>query len=282
MLPMDNPIAQENIRRHISESKCYKNIFDEDELDYIWKQSFCGHGRPRLNANGTVLISGGELTKRMYNEFKNKIDPLLKDANKSPAIGGNYFITPQQYGLHNDSIRPEDWQGSLKTVYLKDYKRRYTCYKNIIIPLWIGTNQKIKDGGQIVFFDQRHIDWATVYNAGNLTKSISSVYNISYNYSELIFHDGKGNLIPKEKIIEDFDKKIYDQVMNTPYERLKGLSVENIFDWVPGSPCVFDAVQLHNTNMGSNKKKNWNSKMGLLLTFLVELDKDLKEEWFLV
>ena len=43
----------------------------------------------------------------------------------------------------------------------------------------------------------------------------------------------------------------------------------------------FDAVQLHNTNEGtkSKGKKLWNAKMGLLLTFLVELDDDLLIEW---
>ena len=44
---------------------------------------------------------------------------------------------------------------------------------------------------------------------------------------------------------------------------------------------VFDAVQLHATNEGSKdkNKKMWNSKMGLLMMFYKELDKDLLEEW---
>ena len=44
---------------------------------------------------------------------------------------------------------------------------------------------------------------------------------------------------------------------------------------------TFDAVQLHNTNEGTPIRgiKTWNSKMGLLLTFLIELDEDLLGEW---
>ena len=69
--------------------------------------------------------------------------------------------------------------------------------------------------------------------------------------------------------------------MNTPYERLQGLSIEHVWNWVPGTPMTFDAVQLHNTNEGTPIRgiKTWNSKMGLLLTFLIELDEDLLGEW---
>lgn len=70
--------------------------------------------------------------------------------------------------------------------------------------------------------------------------------------------------------------------MNTPYRRLAGLNAESVFDWSTGSPCIFDAVQLHATNEGSlntEPRKKWNSKMGLLMTFMIELDDDLLERW---
>lgn len=282
MLPMDHPVAVENMRRHISESKCFENVFDKDELDYIWKSAFSGLGNPRLNRNGTVLIAGNDLTAKMYGDFKEKIDEMLPGAASSPRVGGNYFITPQQYGLHNDSIRPEDWETSLKLRERKDYNRRYTCWKNLIIPLWIGTHQDEVDGGQITFFDQRHIDWAHVYNGGGLVPNIASVYKITTDYTELQFHNGQGDPQPRDQNNKPFDQEMYDKWMNTPYERLQGLSVENVFDWVPGNPMTFDAVQLHATNEGTKGSGNsYNSKMGLLLTFLVELDEDLKGEWFL-
>jgi hypothetical protein len=59
-----------------------------------------------------------------------------------------------------------------------------------------------------------------------------------------------------------------------------GLTPESTLEWVPGKPIVFDAVQLHATNPGTNLKSDhpyathyqWNLKMGLLLTFLKEIE----------
>ena len=280
MLPMDHPIAVENMRRHISRAKIYDNLFNKDELDDIWKQAFKNNRQPRMNRNGTVLVAGG--LEEIYFQYKERIDSVLGDrAAISPSIGGNYFITPQQYGLHNDSIRPEDFENTFKDTPLNHSRRRFTCWKNFLMPLWIGTHHDTVDGGQIGFFDQRHIDWAHVYNGGALVPNIASVYKISTDYTELQFYDGKGNAIPKENNAIPFDKETHKQWMNTPYDRLKGLSIEEIFNWQPGSAMSFDAVQLHNSNEGTKEtgKKMWNSKMGLLLTYLIELDDDLLTDW---
>ena len=37
LLPMDHPIAVENVRRHSSKADCVDDLFDEDELDWLWK-----------------------------------------------------------------------------------------------------------------------------------------------------------------------------------------------------------------------------------------------------
>jgi hypothetical protein len=284
MLAMDNPIGIENQRRHSSKSECWKNIFDEDELDYIWKWAFKHCAKVRMNRNGTVLPAGN--LEKIYKEFAHKIDPLVgPQATLSPEVGGNYFLTPQQYGLHNDSIRPGDWENTLERVPMKDPRRKYTCWKNFIIPLWIGSHHDELDGGQIMFFEERHHDWAHVYNGGGLVPNIASVYKISTDYHAdgLKFHDRNGVPKPDEDYKIPFDKEMHKKWCNTPYKRLEGLTVENVFDWVPGNPMSFDAVQLHATNQGTpGKGQNYNAKMGLLLTFLIELDDDLKEEWFLV
>jgi hypothetical protein len=183
--------------------------------------------------------------------------------------------------LHNDSIRPEDFENTYKWTPLNHERRKYTTWKNFLMPLWIGTHHDEVDGGQIAFFDQRHIDWAHVYNGGALVPNIASVYKISTDYTDLQFHDGNGNAIPKENNATPFDKETHKQFMNTPYDRLQGLSIEEVYDWVPGTAMSFDAVQLHNSNEGSKDKKMkmWNAKMGLLLTYLVELDDDLLADW---
>lgn len=280
MLPMDHPIAVENMRRHISKAELYNDVFTKDELDDIWKQCFRSNRQPRMNRNGTVLVAGD--LQEIYFQYKERIDNLLgSKAEQSPSIGGNYFITPQQYGLHNDSIRPEDFENTYKWTPLNHERRKYTTWKNFLMPLWIGTHHDEVDGGQIAFFDQRHIDWAHVYNGGALVPNIASVYKISTDYTDLQFHDGNGHTIPKENNAIPFDKETHKQFMNTPYDRLQGLSIEEIYDWVPGTAMSFDAVQLHNSNEGSKDKKMkmWNAKMGLLLTYLVELDDDLLADW---
>lgn len=283
MLPMDDQIGVENIRKNLSPASVHKDIFTKEELEFLWKYAFRTENRPRMNRNGTVLIAGknGELVE-VFNYVKDKIINILgQEAEMSPSIGGNWFITPQQYGLHNDSIRKEDWEKTLKNTPYNSTDRKYTVWKNVLIPLWIGTHFDVEDGGQFIFFDQRHIDWATVYNAGNVTPNIASVYNICTDYSNLQFYNGDKQLIDKTKNLQPFDKDVHKKYINTPIERLQGLSLESAFDWIPGDMFIFDAVQLHASNSGSKDKgyKTWNSKMGLLFTFLKELDDDLLTKW---
>jgi hypothetical protein len=280
MLPMDHPLAIENIRRHISPSSKIDNVFSDKQLNHIWKSAFDSNRSPRLNRNGTLLISGN--LDEIYIKYKDIIDSIMGEvADKSPVIGGNYFITPQQYGLHNDSIRLADMKCTYSSVPLFHEQRKYTCWKNLLIPLWIGTHHDEIDGGQIVFFDQRDIDWAKVYNGGNIIQNIASIYEIVSDYEKIQFYNSNGEKIPRELNLLPFDRKLFDEYMNTPYDRLTGLTLESAFDWTVGSVFTFDAVQLHNSNEGSKKykKKMWNSKMGLLLTFLIELDEDLLMEW---
>ena len=280
LLPMDHPISIENVRRHSSKADCIEALFTETELDWLWKHAFTtDYNVPRLNRNGTIIIDVD--MELIYKKYKDKFDQALGlNAEKSPAIGGNYFITPQQYGLHMDAMREKGYNNMLEHVPLNDPQRKYTTWKNIITPLWIGSHLDELDGGQIVFFEQRDIGWAKVYNGGAETKNIASIYEIVTDYSHLQFYDRDGNPMPAST--EPFDKEFFNKYMNTPYRRLAGLNAESVFDWKPGSPCIFDAVQLHATNEGSlntEPRKKWNSKMGLLMTFMIELDDDLLIEW---
>lgn len=278
LLPMDHPIAIENVRRHSSKAKSFENVFDEKDLDWIWKNAFTDKSVPRLNRNGTVIIDTD--MEIIYKKYKEKIDACVGiRAETTPAIGGNYFITPQQYGLHQDAMREQGYKRMLEHVPITHPQRKYTTWKNFILPLWIGTHLDEVDGGQIIFFEERDIGWAKVYNGGAETKNIASIYEIVTDYGHLQFYDRNGEPMPKND--KPFDKEFYNKYMNTPYKRLQGLTPESVFDWTPGSPCVFDAVQLHATNEGTKDKnmKTWNSKMGLLMMFYIELDEDLRIRW---
>ena len=278
LLPMDHPINIENTARHSSKAECHENMFDEKELDWIWKNAFTDASVPRLNRNGTVIVDTNMLV--IYEKFKEKIDACVGiKAGDTPCIGGNYFITPQQYGLHQDAMREQGYKNMLQHVPLNHEQRKYTTWKNFILPLWIGTHHDEMDGGQIMFFEQRDIGWAKVYNGGAATPNIASIYEIVTDYSHLTFHDRNGQALPHNE--DPFNEDDYKNYMNTPKSRLHGLDLESVFDWTPGSPCVFDAVQLHATNEGSkhHNQKMWNAKMGLLMTFMIELDEDLLEQW---
>lgn len=279
-LPMDHPIAIENVRRHSSKASCVTDMWTPDELDWLWKNAFTAdYNKPRLNRNGTVIVDVD--MQKIYNKYKDKFDTALGPlAEKSPTIGGNYFITPQQYGLHQDAMRETGYSNMLENVPLNHPQRKYTTWKNIITPLWVGSHLDELDGGQIVFFEQRDIGWAKVYNGGAETKNIASIYEIVTDYSHLQFYDRNGNSMAHNE--EPFDKEFHKQYLNTPYRRVQGLTPESVFDWTPGSPCIFDAVQLHATNegtKGTEPAKKWNAKMGLLMTFMIELDEDLLEKW---
>lgn len=281
MLPINDSTSIENIRRSLSPIKSFENIFSRDELDDIWYRIFKhSNAKVRYHTNGNIIISDYQMFQDIYRDYKEKIDFCVgNDAELSPTIGGNFFITPQQYGLHNDSIRPKDIEVTYKSSPLNSKNRKYTCWKNILIPLWIGDEKERDDGGQFVAFEQRDIDYAKIYNGGNSTPNIGTVYEIVTDYGGIQFYDGNGNKIPLEKNKISFDKEHF-KYCNTPYDRLKGLTVESIINWKPGNPFVFDAVQLHLSNSGSVKgTKSFNNKSGLLLTFLKELDADLLEQW---
>ena len=277
LLPMDHPIAIENIRRRLSPAELKRNCIPPNVLEDIKQFAFTRTGGVRKNANGTVFIYDD--LDLIVSRYSSLMDEIMPGCLSSPCVSGNFFITPQQYGLHTDSITKHDFEESLKRVPLSDPMRRYTVWKNILIPLWLGGEEDI-DGGQILFFDQRHIDWSHVYNHGNATKSIATTYPIADDYSKLDFYDGQGHLMSKD--LKPFDKEIHDRYLITPIKRLTGLSTEAVLDWTPGDAMVFDAVQLHATNRGSKHLTPWYCKMGLLLCFIVELDEDLLHEWRLI
>jgi hypothetical protein len=264
-------LHKETLLKNISESEVIENIFDQQELDQIWKIAF-ENGRVRKNRFGNIFIFG-DVIEKAYNIIKHKI---LIDGE---LWGGNYFITTQQYGLHIDSFAEK----------IKD-EDETTVYKNIIIPLWIGSTATPIDGGQLILFEQRLIDYSCDFNKGEKISYKESLYKMHADYSDLQFYDRYGNEIDKKLNNIPFDKAIYKKYFNTPYERLDGLTIENIFDWIPGNMFVIDAIQVHASTAGVRKDIHveyspysdyedfskikqlfWLNKMGLLLKFKVKI-----------
>jgi hypothetical protein len=263
--PMDEPAVVEAIRQTLSPAKVFSRLFSEDDCDWLFKYAWSGTLKVRRNVNGTVFMYGAGLND-CYTRFQDIIEEILPGARDSVAVDGNFFLTPSRYGIHNDSPRQADYVEALQYTPAHHPNRRFITWKNLIIPLWQGP---VNARSQIVFFDQRHIDWAHVYNHGASMPNISTQYPIAEDHSKLTFHDGQGRLIARERNSLPYDREHYKTYLDyTPYERLTGLTPELTCDWVPGCPMTFDAVQLHATNQGSPA---WRTKMGLLLTFLKEI-----------
>lgn len=269
MVDLHDRKAIEAIRKNISPAIVSDVTFDKDELTWIYGFAFSGCSYVRHNDNGTVFVSGN--LRGVFEKFQEKITAILPGSENSPFITGNYFITPDQYGLHNDSTRQADWVTSVDKISVDDPRRKYVPWKNIIIPLWICPGKEDIES-HAVFFKQRHIDYAHVYNHGKpKNQSIATTYPIIDNYGDILLHDEQGDPISKDKNLEPYDKEHYDKYLYyTPYRRLTGLTPELTCVWEPGHPIVFDAMQLHATNKGF-KDNQWTVKMGLLLSFFKEI-----------
>lgn len=263
-------LHKETLLKNISESEIHEDVFDEEELDLLWKIAF-QNGSVRKNKYGNIFISG-DVVKKAYEHVKHKI---LLDAE---LFGGNYFITTQQYGLHIDSFRT------------KPVDDGTTVYRNVIIPLWIGSNIEPADGGHLITFEQRLIDYSCDFNKGERVSYKESLYKAHTDYSNLQFYDRHGKEIDKKLNDKTFDKEIHRKYFNTPRERLDGLTIENIFDWKPGSMIMIDAIQIHASNAGLRKETVveygphsdyedyskvkqlfWLNKMGLLFKFKAKI-----------
>jgi hypothetical protein len=261
---LKDPAVVANIAANFEPAKMFDEAFTDEEIEWMYGYAFSRCTTVRHNDNGTMFVSGN--LQGVYEKFKDKINAMVPGAENSPVVGGNFFITPSQYGLHNDSTRESDWINSLEKTPRDANRRKWVPWRNIIIPLFTAP---IDIPSQAVFFDQRHIDFAHVYNHGMKPgQKTATTYPIVDNHQDIIFHDISGNAIPKNKNVEEYDKTHYEKYLYyTPYRRLTGLSPELTCEWKPNCPIVFDAVQLHATNRGTLDVQ-WTTKMGLLLTFM--------------
>lgn len=303
MPDLSSDLVKDAMRKNFSPAYVSDIEFNEDELSWMYAFAFAGCYNVRHNANGTIFISGN--LEQVASKFIDKLEKILPGCSKSPLVGGNFLITPTQYGLHNDSTRRTDWENGLDAVPEGSSKRKYIPWKNILIPMWIGNLPSTVSHG--VWFEQRQIDFANVYfHGGKNSQQPATTYPIVHDHSGIDFYNSKGELIPREKNLIPYDEEHYNQYLSyTPKKRLTGLTPELTVEWVPGKPFVFDAVQLHATNKGTNtltkylvksegekainykrfsanhtnadivasieEREEWDVKMGLLLTFLKEI-----------
>lgn len=264
---LKDPAVQDNISKNFQPAQVFDEQFTDEEMLWIYGYAFSHCQTVRHNDNGTMFVSGN--LQGVYEKFKDKIDAMIPGAENSPVVGGNYFITPNQYGLHNDSTRESDWVNSLERTPRDSERRKWVPWRNMIIPIYTAPSGIESHG---VFFDQRHIDFAHVYYHGkDPERKIATTYPIITDNSNIDFHLVSGRKQTKEENLMEYNKSHWEQYLYyTPRKRLTGLTPQLTCEWKPKCPIVFDAVQLHATNMGF-KGHHWTTKMGLLLTFLREV-----------
>lgn len=267
MANLKDPAVVQNIADNSAIAEVFSKRFDDEDLIWIYGYAFSHCGSVRHNDNGTMFVSTN--LQGVYERFKDKIDDMIPGAGNSPVVGGNFFITPSQYGLHNDSTRETDWRNTLIKTPESSDRRKWVPWRNIIIPIYTAP---ANTESQAVFFNERHIDFAHVYHHGvSDAHKTATTYPIVKDHSTITFHGLDGNPIARERNLTPYDKAHHEEFLYyTPYRRLSGLTPELTCSWDPGCPIVFDAVQLHATNKGTPTKQ-WNTKMGLLLTFLREI-----------
>lgn len=245
-----------------------KNTFDQVSIEYdifdaedrLWLEEYGRTQCPnsRRNDNGTLFYSGG--LEHIVARYQRKLEKLLPGCTDSPDIDGNFFITPHQYGLHNDSIPRWRWEDH------GAHDGDYYPWRNILIPLW---QAPARAESQIVFFKQRDVDWAKVYKHNN-QDDVATTYPVCRNYAEIdTFFDLHGNHMPwQDKQFDPVEFSTYLDNPDTEIDRYKGLEVEVVIDWKPGMAFAFDSWQLHATNRGNPA---WHQKSGLLLCFFKKL-----------
>ena len=264
---LKDPAVKQSIASNFQKAQVFEEAFTKEEISWMYGYAFSRCNTVRHNDNGTMFISGN--LQGVYEKFADRINQMVPGAETSPVVGGNFFITPSQYGLHNDSTRESDWKNSLTKTPIDHKGRKYVPWRNIIIPLFTAP---ANIESHAVFFDQRHVDFAHVYHHGKKPEqTVATTYPIVDNHVDIDFYLLDGTVQDKTSNLVKYNKEHYDEYLYyTPYKRLTGLTPELTCEWKPRAPIVFDAVQLHATNKG-RQDNHWTTKMGLLLTFLREI-----------
>jgi len=261
-------LDKRTLLQNVAPAKCHTKVFSEYELNTLFDLAF-KYGGARYNRYGNVFIQG-QSVKEAYELIKKKL------SISGEFLGGNFFITTSPYGIHTDSFKEID--------FIDD--KNNTVYRNVVIPLWIGKHKDNyrNSAGKMVLFNQRLIDYSADFvkgYKGDYNKT-GSQYKGYTDYSDLQFYHNNGKEIKKEKNLKPFDQNFYDNYLyHLDYERLEGLTIENVFDWIPGSIIELDAIQVHCSSLNKRKEfkddynylksLTWNNKMGLLIKFKTEV-----------
>ena len=241
---------REQYKNYMLPSKQYNNVLDKTQLDQLVDFMFKKTDNWRTSPTGNLFFSGN-LDKLGEDYIVPWLGDIIKDTidfNEVYQIKGNFFHTPHQYGVHTDMPEPNN-----------GYNHNRITYRSILIPLYILPSTK----SHITFYDQRVLDTGCTLDHG---PHQSTTHYRSFNDYSKIDHvytlEGKTKISDKPMTEEEY-KRNFLHWAPTTIERYTGLSVENTFEWTPGSVITFDTAQIHSSNCGETPFK---TKAGLRLS----------------
>ncbi len=241
-------------RSNISSSRCYQNILSSSDVEWLIDFMFKETGVYRLGSSGNMFFS--ENFEKIIIKFFDKFNEMI-DLSEIVKVGGNFFLTPHQYGFHTDMPEKGDHH----------FVEGDVAFCTILIPLF-HLPQKAKC--HFMLFNERILSHGTTLDRGP-SKS-DTHYNSISNYDEIenLYNESGLEIKYEDK---DFDNDLFEKYnmgATSPKERFNGFSIESVYDWTPGDAMVFDTTQLHCSNLGL-KKELFKNKAGLRMSFYKNL-----------
>ena len=211
------------------DSANHKNVFSEDDIEWLTDQMYRHHEFRRVKQNGTLHFKSNinAIKEKFWNKFLSYI-PEIEDTDDWK---GNFFLTSTPYNLHIDTGNPDE------------YKNPYPG-KQIIIPIfvcWTGSDTKPLSGTALM--KQRFTMYGTNFAKSDKKYDTNVNYTVR-DYSNLTAYDKYGAV--SNNWDQSFDTETREKYFTHFNKRwLDGFELEAVHDWERGNMIVFDRCQAH-------------------------------------
>jgi len=259
----DKGFEQQYVENYMRPSKCFNNVFDEQECRELSEYMFRQTKYWRTSSTGNLFFSGNFrplVENIIYPKLKDIIPKDDIDWDIVDNVAGNFFHTPHQYGIHTDM--PEQ---------TNDFDSNTIVYRSLLIPLYL-LGPKQKTPLRMIYFNERIVDSGCTLDYGP-DKSVTHYRSFSdYSKIQNVYTLDGPTSIDQTNIMseEDFVKYGLSEAPSIK-DRYNGISVENSFEWVPGDVHTFDTAQVHSSTQGD---RPFVTKAGLRISLIATRDYD--------
>lgn len=233
---------------NFSESKCINDFFTLDQVNELATYQFQHTEKLKWTAtsnNIQPIIDIDSMlgnTHWLYEKFRELFGSYFHKHT------GNFYITTQLHDCHADLMTSDElvkWKWSHKVI----------PYKSVVIPLLVSDNIDT----YTAFFNERYIGTSITLDNDYVSEQKDSMYELLRDHPNFE--------------ITNFSNKQYDDFIfpHVGNNTLSGLSVENVFKFVPGNIFVFDACQLHASCASKQSPNAKFLKSGINIQFYREI-----------